>query len=221
MLIDGVVTADELNAVRELIDEIIEYGEATSAELESSFNELLGMISGIVADGKVTEQEYHCLNDWLKDNDLVVKHWPANAIAKRIRDILAAGLVAEDELSELLTTLKQMCGNEFEDTGLADGGVAEVFSDDLESFDHNGRTICFTGKFVCGTRAVVENTAIMRGAATSKNVTKKIDTLVIGTLASRDWRITSHGRKIEKALQLQKDGVPIVILSERHWRKFI
>ena len=221
VLEDGVVTAEELAELYEWINDIIEYGEASSAELEASVNELLGLISGIVADGKVTEAEFHSLNEWLKDNDHVINHWPANEIAERIRHILADDVVDDDELADLLTTLKQMCGHDFEESGTADGGVAEVFSAEIEAFDHEGRTICFTGKFVCGTRATIENTATDRGAKIAKNVTKKIDVLVIGTLASRDWRFTSHGRKIEKALQLQRDGSPLVILSERQWRRFI
>ena len=221
VLEDGVVTADELNELHELITDIIEYGEAAAGQLDASINELLGLIGGVVADGKVTEVEFHSLNEWLNDNEQVVNHWPANEIAERIRKILEDGKVDPVELADLSTTLKQICGQDFEESGAADGGVAEVFSADLESFDHDGRTICFTVKFVCGTRSAVENVATERGASISKNVTKKIDVLVIGTLASRDWRFTSHGRKIEKAIQLQQDGVPIVMLSERQWRKFV
>ncbi len=50
-------------------------------------------------------------------------------------------------------------------------------------------------------------------------MSKEVDYLVIGTLASRDWRFSSHGRKIENAIALQKSGHPIVIINERTWLK--
>ena len=50
-------------------------------------------------------------------------------------------------------------------------------------------------------------------------MSRAVNYLVIGTLASRDWRFSSHGRKIEKAVKLRGQGVPIRIISERVWLK--
>ncbi|EOK6384613.1 NAD-dependent DNA ligase, partial [Escherichia coli] len=39
--------------------------------------------------------------------------------------------------------------------------------------------------------------------------------LVIGTLSSRDWKFSSHGRKIEKAISYRDDnGAKLKIISE-------
>ena len=54
-----------------------------------------------------------------------------------------------------------------------------------------------------------------RGAETSSSVNKSVDYLVIGTLASRDWLYTSHGRKIEKALLSKREGNAIKVITER------
>jgi len=45
--------------------------------------------------------------------------------------------------------------------------------------------------------------------------------LVIGTLASRDWCFSCHGRKIEKAIKLKEKGAPVVIITERTWLQYI
>ncbi|MBT70588.1 MAG: hypothetical protein CMQ15_00875 [Gammaproteobacteria bacterium] len=58
------------------------------------------------------------------------------------------------------------------------------------------------------------------GAETSPNVGKHVDYLVIGTMASQDWLYTTHGRKIEKALLLKRDGHEITIITERTLLKF-
>ncbi len=221
VLADGTVTGDELAEIYALIEDIIEFSEQTTRDEAAAINELLGLVTGIVADGVVDLSEFAQLDQWIGNNPDVSNHWPANVIAQRLRHIAEDGVVEPEELEELKTTLQQMCGYSFEETGAADGGVAEVFEDGIQIFEHDGKTICFTGKFVCGTRKNVENTASKRGAQVVRNVSGRTDALVVGTLASRDWRFTSHGRKIEKALQLRNDGREIIILSERTWRGFI
>jgi hypothetical protein len=48
-----------------------------------------------------------------------------------------------------------------------------------------------------------------------------VDYLEIGTLASRDWVHTAHGRKIEKALLLKRKGVDITCGTERILLRFL
>lgn len=220
ILEDGTIKQAELDELNEVINDVINYGQDESDEMEPTINELLGILLGISADGKVTEKELEVLDDWLNRNKHIAEHWPANFLHKRIRMIKEDGVVTQEELDDLLGTVKQMSGQHFEETGSADGGVAEIFSDEIEQFNHDGKSICFTGKFVCGTRNAVEKTAREKGAVICHSINQSLDALVVGTLASRDWRFTSHGRKIEKVLMLKNAGRPILILSERHWLKF-
>ena len=44
-----------------------------------------------------------------------------------------------------------------------------------------------------------------------------LDYLVIGTMASREWKQSSFGTKIEKAIDFQKKGYGILIVSEEAW----
>ena len=83
-----------------------------------------------------------------------------------------------------------------------------------------GSTFCLTGDFVSGDRDSVHTMLKYLGANTSPNVSKQVNYLVIGTLASKNWLYTSHGRKIEKALLLKRENVDITIISERTLLKF-
>lgn len=56
-----------------------------------------------------------------------------------------------------------------------------------------------------------------RGGAIA-SVSKKLDYLVIGEIGSRDWIHSTHGRKIEKAVELRNGGARLAIVSERHWQ---
>ena len=91
------------------------------------------------------------------------------------------------------------------------------FDDPIEEFIHSGKCICFTGKFISGARREVEAKAKSLGASTHPNISSKVNAVIIGSLASRDWRFSNHGRKIEKALKLQSEGHEMIIISEKVW----
>ncbi|MDG1025074.1 MAG: BRCT domain-containing protein [Gammaproteobacteria bacterium] len=74
---------------------------------------------------------------------------------------------------------------------------------------------CLTGDFVTGDRNSVNTMLRCLGAETKSSVNKSVDYLVIGTLASRDWLYTSHGRKIVKALLIKREGCDIKVIAER------
>jgi hypothetical protein len=44
--------------------------------------------------------------------------------------------------------------------------------------------------------------------------------LVIGSLVSRDWKVSSFGLKILKALDY-RERCPIALVSEKHWESFL
>jgi hypothetical protein len=221
ILEDGIVTKNELEELRALINDVIQYGRQSADSVEGLVNELLGMLMGFVADNKLTDGEFVHLDNWLASNPSIATTWPAEVLISRIKEIKKDGIVDAEEKSDLLETLRRITGQRFDETGAADGAVAEVFSDTICKFEHLNKTICFTGKFVCGTREACEKLAENKGATVSRTVTSGLDVLILGTLASRDWRFTSHGRKIEKALKIKKKGSDILILSERAWLKCI
>jgi hypothetical protein len=221
ILRDGFVTADELADLNQLIYDIVEYKKLSHASAESQINELLGFLSGVAADGVLKEQEIRSLCGWLDANVNICDEWPANRLVSRINEILEDGIITPEENADLLETIKNICGHQFEETGVAHGMTTEFFEDILGSFSHEGQSLCFSGKFVSGTRKVVESAAQRLGASVKRDVTKEVTALVIGTIASRDWRFSSHGRKIEKAIKLREGGSPVVIMTERTWLKYI
>jgi len=220
VLEDGYISKEELEEVNALITDIIDYGRQSSEEIENGINELLGFLLGVTADGKITNGEFEALDKWLTDNSHISEKWPTNILIDRVKEIKADGIIEEEEKQDLLDSIKQITGQRFDETGDAHGAIAEVFSDEISEFYHQNKKVCFTGKFVCGTRSVCEKSAREKGAVIAKSITTDLDVLVLGTLASPDWRFTSHGRKIEKVLEYRKKGRDIMILSERTWLKF-
>ena len=193
-------------------------GFNTGHRLKRAIDQLLGICSGIVADGEINDTEIAFLSTWLTEHEEICCEFPANQISRRIKEIMADGVVSEDERLELLEVLQQISGNRFSDTGAAAVEEAAIKSDMVQRIEFEGRHFCFTGKFAYGTRKLCSDATTMRGGICDGDVTKNLDYLVLGVGVSKDWKHESYGRKIERALQIREDGGHRpCILNEADW----
>lgn len=217
VLADGVVTQEEKAEILEQIDCILEYGTKEADEDERCINELIGIITGISCDDELVMKEFNFLDKWLENHLSLSNTWPIGLLRKRVLEIKEDNVVTSNEREHLLETLKKITGTRFSEDGAAADNVAEVWFDSIDEFNHQDKKLCFTGKFITGPRSLCEVLATQRGAITSKNVTKDVNVLVIGSTSNKDWRFTSHGRKIEKAMKYKSEGQDILIISENAW----
>lgn len=192
-------------------------------KLRKSCESLLGICTGILADDTLNEREIKFLDLWLHDNADISTVWPGEVVTRRIREVLADSAITTDELEYLKETLKQLIGGTLQDTGAITGLATRlpVNDDRADPINFQNTAFCFTGNFLYGTRAACERAIMERGAMAFDNIRKNLEYLVIGTMISHDWANTSHGRKIEKAIEYQSKGCPILIISEEHWVKYL
>ncbi|MCK4842431.1 MAG: BRCT domain-containing protein [Methylococcales bacterium] len=184
-------------------------------------NTLYGLCMGVLADGKVNDREVLFLDTWLKDNLAYIDSYPLNLVAERLQDILSDGVISQQEKDDLYAMLGQLIGGTMDESGAVGGQSTQLPIDSVDCIEFQDRVFCFTGKFIRGQRSVCEELVVNLGACISKNVVKKLDYLIIGELASRDWVAASHGRKIEKALFYRQHGSSVQILSEQDWVRFL
>lgn len=186
-----------------------------------AINTLYGLIMGITADQEVNDNEIHFLNLWLSDNEIYTNTFPLNIIKNRIADILADNIITREEREDFYQTLINIIGGDYFENGMA-GGLSTTYGvEEPESIIISGSSFCLTGAFVSGPRDKCEKAIAKFGGKTLKTVTKTLDYLVVGTLASRDWVASNHGRKIEKALYYKEKGSTVIILTEETLVKFI
>ena len=185
--------------------------------LKRSCESLLGICSGMLADGHLANEEIHFLDTWLADNDDIANTWPGEVIVKRVRDVLADGIITEDEREYLKSTLSELIGGSIQETGATSGTATRLPIDEVDAVQIDGSSFCFTGSFLYGTRNSCHKAIEERGGKASGSVTMSLNYLVIGSLASREWAHTSHGRKIEKAMGYKNKGRQILIISEEQW----
>ena len=188
-----------------------------SANADKAIEHLLGLCNGIASDQYLNDNEIHFLRNWISDNKNIVDKWPCNIIHDRLSSILADGIITDDERADLLETLNCLLGSPVLN------GVTSGMSTDLPITPDAeiiipGSVFCLTGKFITGTRKKCEDMVNSAGALTGSSVTLKTDYLVIGDLSSRDWKFSSFGRKIEKAIEYRDSGKSdVAIISEQMW----
>lgn len=187
------------------------------ATATKAMQELLGICSGLMADAVLNDKEISYLQLWLMENQSIINQWPANAIANRITQIKADGIITDDERSGLIELLSEVSGNYFHETGAAspEGPVLPLNS--APNIFFRNTVFCFTGEFIFGNRANCEEAVLSLGSMISDRVTRKLNYLVIGTRISPSWVNTTYGRKIESAVDYQAKGIDIQIISEQQW----
>lgn len=191
---------------------------ATDARLlKRSCESLIGLCRGMLADGYLADEEILFLKNWLDENDMLAVTWPGGVVYKRINQVLADGAIEEGERKYLTETLDSLIGGTMQETGATEGLSTNLPVEDVAAIDFDGRSFCFTGTFLYGTRAACHKATEFAGGIAANGITKKLDYLVIGTNTTGSWANTSFGRKIEKAVDYRSSGLQLAIVSEACW----
>ena len=179
---------------------------------------LLGIITGIVADGSLHDMEVQMLRTWLAANPSIANTWPGSSVNATIEDALDDGVIDSVERDNLLALLRGISTNQFAETGSASTEVVALPLDESCTINLNGAKVCLTGEFSFGTRADCELATTNAGAKLRSTVNGKTDYLVIGTMVSQAWVHTTFGRKIQQAIDAQSEGSKVKIISEERWK---
>ena len=175
----------------------------------------------MLADGHLSDQEIIFLKTWLEENDEIAYSWPGEVIYRRISRVLEDNIIDDDERTYLTKTLEDLIGGSFEETGATSGVATSLPVQDVETMKFKGKKFCFSGQFLFGTRAACHKETERVGAKFVMNVSKGLDYLVIGTMSTRSWANTSFGRKIERAMEYQKEGCDLLIIDEECWARHL
>lgn len=177
---------------------------------------LIGISKGLVADGRVDQMEAEFLLTWLiqsrqnTENPLII-----NLLGK-VESMLEDGVLDSEESEELLNLLHKINGEPSAIGELAKTASLPI-NDPLPSVTFEGMRFLFTGTCAFGTRKQCHAAVESLGGVNSKNVTKRLNYLVLGTYVTDSWAHESFGRKIEKAMEYREDGIPLIIITEAHW----
>jgi len=187
-----------------------------SAIQARSLDELIGLCRGVIADGNVCRPEAEFILNWLTANKSVADTFPANVLYPRLMEMLADGHLDDDEAKELLGMLQQMTGEEGQ-KGSANLSTSIAFNSPLPRLTFQEQAFCLTGEFAFGPRAEVKARIEFLGGRVAGSVLKRGCIVVVGCMGSEAWMHSTHGRKIEAAVEAREKGLPVAVVPEEHW----
>lgn len=190
----------------------------TGAVKGRSLDELIGLCKGVIADGSVCQSEAQFLLNWLENNSNIADTFPANVIYPRLVAMLADGTLDDEEAQELLDFLKS-CTGEIGQEGTMNLSCGIAYNDPLPELVFENQEFCLTGQFAYGQRSDVTERTQALGAKVIGSVVKRGCILVVGCMATKTWLHSSHGLKIQKAIEARDAGAPICIIPEEYWHK--
>lgn len=185
---------------------------------DRTVDELIGICKGMIADGVISEGEARFLVQWLDEHRRLSQSWPVNILSERIARMLQDNIIDEQERQELFELLAQVVGQQKEASPAAlDTSTRLPLTIPTPAIIFLQHRFCFTGKFYFGTRKACAKAITVRGGLIDETVLAGTMYLVIGEIGSRDWIHSTHGRKIEAAIEWNSKGSGIGIVSEEHW----
>lgn len=213
---DGVLTQDEHDDIVWLCERLrsTEFFDQTTADLQR----LHAILGGIVSDGQVTEEELRGLSTWLQDHEHLKTCWPYDEI-----DSLIVGVMKDQKIDPEEHALLKAFFSEF--TALMDDRTITkpVISEGANivglctvcpEIEFSASTFCFTGASSRYSRKALAATVERLGGIFAPNVTKTVRYLIIGADGNPCWAYACYGRKVEKAVELRKSGVRILLIHE-------
>lgn len=186
---------------------------------ERGLDEFIGICKGLIFDGVVTNDEAVNLLAWLNANQHVAQQWPATEIWSQLNAMLEnRSLTTEDE-GRLLASLTYLTGNP-DVLHAGDNASTQLpLCDPPPEVYFKSALFAVTGNLSMGSREQFADLIQSLGWRVNlRNVRKDTNFLVIGDIGSKAWMHSTHGRKIERAVELRdtlKTGIGII--SEAHF----
>lgn len=215
-LADGILTAEERSDLIWLCERLrsTDYFDAVTADMQR----LHALLAGIAADGVITTAELQGLAVWLSDHEHLRRCWPYDEVDSLVTGALTDGRIDDREhqmllgfFSEFLSvTERQTVERPLVRVAATLQGVCAVCPDVKLS----NSLFCFTGASTRFTRSQFAALVQRLGGRFSNSVTRDLDYLVIGADGNPCWSYACYGRKVEKSIELRKQGSRLLIVHE-------
>ncbi|MCB2154615.1 BRCT domain-containing protein [bacterium] len=215
---DRVLTEEERYDIIWLCENLrsTEYFDLGTADIQR----LHALVSSIAADGIITKEELEGLSSWLEEHDYLRSCWPYDEIEGLVAAVLDDGKIDEREHEALLSFFSEFTETQGKKTLDIDRSMITVqgvcaFCPEITI---PNSVVCFTGASSRYTRDEFERIVSDAGGRPVRNVSGKLDYLVIGADGNPCWAYACYGRKVEKAVELRKSGCKLLLVHENDFQ---
>ena len=106
VLADGVLTKEEIKEIEKTISAYLE--EVSTSRVIMATQILNGILKGITADGKISEEECKSLHRWLYENSFLSEHFAFNQTLSIVDKIIKDNVITPEELDKLTSTVAEL-----------------------------------------------------------------------------------------------------------------
>lgn len=222
-LLDNKLEEEEIEDILWLCNNIINENDFNSYYdvITSSIQQLHGILHGIMADNVLNDIEIEQLSSWIDDHDFLRGTYPFDEIHSLLVSVKQDGIISEDEknllkafFANFVDTRASYNIHEFEIKSLQSqysiSGICAVCPEII----FENKVFSFTGASTRATRSEIAKIIQSMGGIFNNNVTKNTNYLIVGGDGNPCWAFACYGRKVEKAIELRKKGIPIIIVHE-------
>lgn len=219
ILEDNIVTQEEYEDLVWLCNNVStpnRYYDAVTTDMQK----LQGILHGVLSDGRITKEEIEGLKNWIDGHSDLINYYPYDEIKALLYTVLEDGTVTDNEQKMLKIYFSQF----------ADIKNTAINPDELETLKRSftipaictmnpniifkDKMFCVTGISPKGKRKDIVDRIISLGGFYNKNMTKGTDYLIIANNNNPCWVFSCYGRKIERAIEDRKSGLPIQMIKE-------
>ena len=180
-------------------------------------NEFLGFCAGIVCDGVILKAEAEAMLSRFHDSMVLSSSVVFRDLWRALEAALADKILTEEESEEVRAWITLLVGDGYVDTGIPNiGNTAELDEPirDAAQITLKGACVVLTGPMRMGTRDFIIAEIEGCGGEVGKTTTRKTDYVVVSSTASKNWRTTHFGTKIERAKELIVEGYKLRFVTE-------
>lgn len=191
-----------------------EYYDAITSEMQT----LQGFFHGLLADGVLTDEEIHKLEEWLSQHEHLEGHHIYDRIYADVQMVLEDGIIEEHERQLLVKRMDEVIqvlnpdGKSKLESQIKPSGDSLIF--DEVPIEVAGSTFVLTGEFDSGKKPEVKQRIIEAGGAVKSTPSKKTNFVVVGQKGNKAYAYTCYGRKVEMAINFRNANQPVSIVRE-------
>lgn len=192
-----------------------EYLSVASADMQR----LRSLVAGIGSDGQVSVDELCGLADWLLEHEHLKTCWPYDEIESLVSGVLEDGRIEPAEHAILMDFFGEFVAvvdnNTVARPQVREGATVVGLCAVCPEIRFPDSVFCLAGSSRKYSRQDFAAVIADRRGTAVNGVSKRVHYLVIGADGNPCWSYACYGRKVERAVELRKEGHPIVIVHEK------
>lgn len=213
---DCILTSEEKEDIVWLCDRLTsnEYFNTATTDMQK----LHAIMAGIGADGVITTEELKGLMVWLDDHEHLKTCWPYDEVQSMILGVLDDKKIDSEEHKMLMNFFGEFISifdnKTIVNPAVTDGSNIVGLCAVCPEISFRDAVFCLTGSSHKYKRSDFEELITSLGGTAANTVSKKVHYLVVGSDGNPCWAYACYGRKVEKAIELRRQGHRILIVHE-------